>query len=97
MMGDRSDQVGGWEVTYSYDRSEESPSEIVARAVASTTDQSVTSIDPLYSAVEPDALDEFVGGRGRDSDVSASFAFEGCQVYVDGGSVAVSRVADEDE
>lgn len=78
-----------WEITHSYDRSTERPSEIVTRAVAGATDRDVLAIEPLYGAIDPDVLDAVVGESAR-STASLSFRYGGCDVYVDRERVAVS-------
>ena len=90
MIGNRIDDED-WEITHSYDRSTERPSEVVTRAVAGTTDRNVFAMEPLYGAVDPDALDAIVAANDR-SNASLSFRYEGCDVYVDGGEIAVSAV-----
>lgn len=92
MIGDSKDELGDWDVTHSYDSSAELPSEVVVRAVAGTTNQTVCSIDPLYDAVDPDALDSFVDDR--ESATWLSFSYAGCRVYVDDDTVSVSQISD---
>lgn len=92
MIGDSKDELGDWDVTHSYDRSAELPSEVVVRAVAGITNRTVCSIDPLYEAVDPDALDSFIDDR--ESGTWLSFSYAGCRVYADGDSVSVSQIRD---
>lgn len=94
MIGNSADHAGDWDVTHSYDRSTERPSEVVVRAVAGTTNQDVSTIDPLYDAIEPDALDAVIDGD-RNADTRLTFSYEGCRVHVDEDSVAVSAVGSE--
>lgn len=89
MIGDSTDHHQEWDVVHSYDRSEELPSEVVVRAVAGTTNQNACSIEPLYNAVEPEALDSFLDEGDQDS-IWVSFFYDRCRVYVDDESVAVS-------
>lgn len=93
MIRDRTEQTGDWDVSHSYDRSDERPSEVVVRAVAGTTNQQICSIEPLYDAIEPDALNAFVDDCGATTWIT--FSYEGCLVHVDGESVSVARTEEE--
>lgn len=95
MIGDATDYANEWDVTHWYDRSAERPSEVVVRAVAGITNRNVCSIEPLYAAIEPDALDAFIEGEDERSTARVVFFYEGCRVYVDKESIAVCQV-DED-
>lgn len=62
----------------------DNPSSVVVRAVAIATQTEPTSMRPLYTAIDPTALDRFLthgqpSGRPR----TLSFRFEGCDVSVD--------------
>jgi hypothetical protein len=50
------------------------------------------SLDPLYHAIEPDALDAFVDQDGRDSACWLTFSYEGCRVYVGEDTVRVANL-----
>jgi len=94
MIRDRTDQSGDWDVTHEYDRRDERPSEVVVRAVAGTTNQPICSIDPLYDAIEPDALNAFI--EDGDATTWITFSYGGCLVHVDEDSVAVVRTDDRE-
>lgn len=84
---------GGYTVHCDW-KSVDSPSSAVVRAVADVTGREVTSIRPLYDAIDPDALDRFLthgkpGARPR----TISFRFERCKVTVDAeGRIDVERL-----
>ena len=60
------------------------PSSAVVRAVADATGTDPMDMQPLYEAVDPDALDRFLT-HGPTSDRSLSFRFARCDVTVDAG------------
>lgn len=70
-----------------YDLGEgESPSEGVILAVSAILGRPPDELDPLYDAVDPDALDSFFDrGRGGGRDARVTFPFEGLTVTVDSG------------
>lgn len=74
---------------------EETASEAVVSAVTELTGADPKTIEPLYSAVDPDALDAlFAADRdGEDrSSCRVAFTYCGCDVVVSGdGAVRVSR------
>lgn len=74
---------------------DESASEAVVAAVAQHTGTDPISLEPLYTAVDPDALDALFGfGRpGVDrSSTRVTFTYCGCEVTVSGdGTVRVSE------
>ena len=73
----------------------EAPSLGVTRAVATVTDRSFTSLDPIYDAVDPDALDRLVGEDDATTDrgpVRVTIEFAGRTVSVDSrGRISVYR------
>lgn len=72
--------------------SETPPSEIVLEAVTALTEESMLDIDPLYGAVDPDALDELFGQwEAGDRSGRVSFRYADCQVTVGGGKVRVEK------
>lgn len=60
---------------------DESVSAAVVRAVASFTGQDPVSMDPLYHAVDPDALDALLSSRWGQT-VSVEFSFSGLRIQV---------------
>jgi hypothetical protein len=60
------------------------PSEAVIHAVAAVSDRDATELEPLYAAVEPDALDRLVTSMASVSSTggSVAFTFEGHQVHL---------------
>jgi len=81
--------------TYDEDRDASLTSTIV-QAVATVKDADPTDLDPLQTAVDPDALEGVVSSLGRpapaDREGSVEFTYEGCQVVVtSGGDVTVRR------
>jgi len=61
----------------------------IVETVSAATGQEPTSIEPLYSALDPEAL-ELLLYTGRDSNVHITFTFEECTVSVTGhGEVVV--------
>ncbi|MDG5776851.1 HalOD1 output domain-containing protein [Haloarculaceae archaeon H-GB2-1] len=73
----------------------------VVTAIADATGKSPTAIEPLYSAVDPDALDELFGGGTSDRAPfggTLTFTLEGCDVVVRAdGTVDVTPVNPKDE
>lgn len=72
---------------------ESSTSQRVIEAVAEATGDDLTEVQPLYHAIDPDALDrlfEPTGGSGR-SGGYVEFEFAGCEVVVRGnGEIEVT-------
>lgn len=60
------------------------PSEDVVQTVAAREGADPTSLDPLYEAIDPDALDSAV-----DSGAVVSFEYEGYEITVDEGTVTI--------
>lgn len=72
-----------------------SVSESVVTAVANAEDVSPLDLPPLYSAIDPDALDAFVGSvsstRGE-PDLSITFPYNNYDVTVTGtGSISLTK------
>lgn len=86
---DTRDDPGAWDHVRTYDGTER-PSEAVLHAVAETTGRDVMVGEPLYTAVDPDALDTLARTDG-DNDVAVSFSYLGCFVYADGEAIRVRR------
>jgi hypothetical protein len=63
----------------------------VVKAVAEALDAEPLEIDPLFVAVDPDALDELFASNRSDGSLECSFRYEGCTVSVrSDGEVRVS-------
>lgn len=75
-------------------------SETVVDAVADAKDVDPLDLDPLYDAIDPDALDSLFGrsaGSGG-SLTELRFAMAGCEVLVHGdGEVVVTQTTGADE
>ena len=82
-----ADETGSFE----YDPSVLAPSAAVVQAVATQTRRSGVEIDPLFSAVDPEALDAVFS---RDGVYEVSFTYEGYRVTVDGDARISLRPAD---
>lgn len=66
----------------------------IVTAIAERTGADPLEMDPLYDAVDVDAIEAIVGSAG---DVSVEFAYHGHTVAVDGdGSVTVTGEADRE-
>lgn len=75
-----------------FDWSETVPSTAVVEVVASASNRDPMSIEPLYDAIDPDALDTIVADAETraDGDVTVEFTFDGYEVTVStDGSVLV--------
>ena len=73
--------------------SDELPSEAVLKAISIATDRSVLEMDPLYDAVDPDALDVVLRDRNADDRrPRVSFIYAGCRVNVESGKIHVERL-----
>lgn len=68
------------EHTYELDP-DESVSEGVIEATAEVYDRDPTSLDPLYSVLDPDALDALFK-PGHSGNPQVTFRFNGCDVQV---------------
>ncbi|MFB6164739.1 MAG: HalOD1 output domain-containing protein [Haloarculaceae archaeon] len=71
----------------------DSPSEAVVRAVAAVSDRRPDALEPLYDAVDPDALDALCASTPDDTArdaLTVEFRYGGYDVAVDGdGSILV--------
>lgn len=76
-----------------FDWSEVTPSTAVIETVAIAADCEPTGLEPLYDAIEPDALNTLIRSMETnltDGDATVTFAFDGYQVTVQrDGSVIV--------
>lgn len=61
-----------------------SPSEAVVDAIAAISDVQPADLDPLYTSIDPDALDALCESGGNDGVPSVSFDYHGFAVTVDG-------------
>jgi hypothetical protein len=59
----------------------ESPSEAIVAAIAAKESVTETSLPPLYSQIDPDALDTLVAGQTSD-DIQISFTYSGYTVRI---------------
>ncbi|WP_436910534.1 HalOD1 output domain-containing protein [Halosimplex marinum] len=66
-----------WTVRNAY--GDDAPSRAVVQSVAAATNRAVDDLDPLYGAVDPDALDALFDRGGR---ATVSFRYAGCDVTV---------------
>lgn len=77
------------ETTY-HIQENESVTEAVVRAVCSVTDSDQTGLEPIYSVVDPDALNVLFGSNGSDhsrlSDGVVAFEYVGRQVRITSGN-----------
>ncbi|WP_418285000.1 HalOD1 output domain-containing protein [Halorubrum sp. DTA46] len=68
-----------------------SPTVCVVEAVSEAIDTDLTELQPLYDAIDPDALDQLIGPPHRFTGGRIRFRYEGCTVTVDAdGWIAVS-------
>ncbi|WP_135852397.1 HalOD1 output domain-containing protein [Halorussus salinus] len=83
----------------SYDTPAKRPSQAVVEAVSEVTDTNLTDIGPLYSAIDPEALDKLFrrdDGRGAPTG-RVTFALDGHEVTVRSGGVVEVRADGDDE
>lgn len=69
-------------------------SEAVVEAVARETGRDAMTVEPLYEAVDPDALNDVFGRRSAGlprPSVEVRLSYAGCDVCVDGESVHVRQ------
>ena len=73
------------------------PTQCVIEGVAALSNRDPSSMQPLYTAVDPDALDTiFAPPTDAHQNAHVTFEYEGCQVTVQGdGQVLISK-ADSD-
>ena len=92
MRRNRTGHDGGWTDDEACDecriRPFESPSHRTVRSVAEATGRGHDELRPLYDVIDPDALDELIGGSG--ADVRIEFRYEGCHVRVGGDRVLIA-------
>lgn len=75
-------------------RPDERVSETVIAAVAAVTDADPLEMDPLYEAIDPDALDRLFRPSAGSASPHLEFSFAGCRVEVRGeGTVTVTPAA----
>ncbi|MFC7157229.1 HalOD1 output domain-containing protein [Halomarina halobia] len=75
--------------------SEEALSTAIVEALSTVTGEPVSDLPPLYSVVDPDALDAFVASLDRGL---VSFTYADCRVAVEEqGIVLVERLDADDE
>ena len=91
--GERNPDADGV-IRAAFDWSSEDPTTAVVEAVAIAADREPTAIEPLYGAVDPDALDALVRSNGtaaEGADATVSFPFAGHDVTVRGDGTVVVR------
>lgn len=103
-MSDESERASGGEqgetvapVRAHFDWSSTTPAEAVVQTVAVAADRDPAALEPLYDAVDPDALNALVRGDGKLTDsVTVTFVYADRQVTVHGtGEVVVRTLAPE--
>lgn len=73
------------------DDSDKSPSICVVETVSEATGTDLMDLQPLYDAIDPDALDKLIGSPDQFTEGCIQFRYEGCTITVDaGGWIAVS-------
>lgn len=82
-----------------YDETKCPPSAAVVRMVAAITDKDLVKLAPLYSVVDPDALDALLANGSRDGDTAVEFHYLDHDVTIKSyGVITVrSRSADASE
>lgn len=61
------------------------PSRAIPKRIATLEGVDLTELDPLYNAIDPDALDALVGASGQnDSPLQIEFTYHGYDVAVTG-------------
>lgn len=69
----------------------------MARAVARATNRSVTDLPPLGEWVDCDAIEQLFTAHDHGNELSVSFQFEDCQVFVSNiGRIVVTPDSDFD-
>lgn len=68
-----TDETGVVRAQYEWSSTE--PSTAVIEAVSTVVNREPTDLEPLYDAIDPDALNALVGTEGADAAVSVSFPF----------------------
>lgn len=76
-----------------YDPSVDDPSHAVLAAVASVTRTDLIELDPLYSVLDPDALDKLFSVNS-DTTCRLTFGFTDCQITVDAAGTIVLKSED---
>lgn len=75
-----------------YDWSSTDPSTAVVEVVATAANCPPTATEPLYNAIDPDALDGLVrSAETRPTDVTVEFAFAGYDVTVSSDDMVLVR------
>lgn len=79
-----------------YDAAEISPSTAIIEAVAAVSEKDPIDLEPLYSAVDPDALDMLLSRESiHDGDVDVTFDFEAHAVSMSSYGSIVLRSAQD--
>lgn len=77
-----------------FPRDHERPSLAVVEAVTAETERDPLDLDPLYTQIDPDALDTLVASAT--DNVRIGFTYEGCDVVVEGsGDISVTPATED--
>jgi hypothetical protein len=70
----------------------------VTTAVSDATGRPIEELPPLYSVIDPDALDAlFADTRFGQRGIQVRFSFAGCRVHIDNGAVTVTEESQREE
>lgn len=70
---------------------------VIVGAVADATDVDPLELDPLYEVLDPEALESiFRNGARPGGDITVSFEYAGCTVFVSNGIVTVWEARSND-
>jgi len=90
-----ADATGPYTVQVDHDQSERMVSAIIS-GVAACTGRGVTDLPPLYSVVDPQALEQVftspLGSLHRSNDERIVFTYAGCEVMVNEGDTLTVRL-----
>lgn len=71
---------------------DESASIAVVRAIAAYTETEPEALDPLYGAIDPEALTNLIADSN--ADVRVEFEYNGCAVSIDAEQVRIAETDD---
>lgn len=74
---------------------DERPTEVVVRAVATMTDTPPIELDPLHDTIPPGHLNGVVQEGSDQADIELSFTYSGCDVTVTPAEVTVRGIGDD--
>lgn len=90
----RPDDDGPGAIRAEFDWSTVPPSTAVVETVAIAADRDPVALEPLYDAIDPDALDALIhsrGARSTDGDATVTFGIDGYQVTIQRAGTVVVR------